>query len=68
MKLHALDFVITILTEHENKIDLIVKELTLLATSLEKSSKRLEKEIESITRERARDYGAREREEMRENQ
>ena len=52
VKLNALDLVITVLKEHEKNMDRIVKELTFLVQSLEKTNKRNEKESESTQHEK----------------
>lgn len=51
MKPDALDLVMTVLKEHEKRLDRIVEQLTFLTKSLEKTNMRFNEKIESIEHE-----------------
>lgn len=53
MKLDAIDLIMTVLREHEKILDRIVKQLDVLATSLDNSNLRLSEEIDFILNENA---------------
>lgn len=53
VKLDAIDLIMTVLREHEKILDRIVKQLDVLATSLDNSNLRLSEEIDFILNENA---------------
>ena len=52
VKLDAFDLAMTALRGHENKHDRIVEQLTFLAKSLEKTSRRFTEEVDAIKHEK----------------
>jgi len=53
VKLDAIDLIMTVLKEHEKKLDCIVRQLDLLTTSMDNTNMRLTAEIDSILHETA---------------